>query len=161
MIPAHSSGAASTEAVRTGFRQAAPVVVAAALIMFSVFAGFVPAGEPTIVQEILAGTVDMVVNTPGGSDARRDGYAIRTATTSMDRPIITTVQQLAAERARLSGEQAALGKELEQTGRKLDNEKFLANAKPEVVASIRERNARAVAELARIEAALAGLPAAR
>ncbi|WP_068430441.1 carbamoyl-phosphate synthase large subunit [Piscicoccus intestinalis] len=55
-----------------------------------------PNGEPTIVQEILAGTVDMVVNTPGGSDARRDGYAIRTATTSMDRPIITTVQQLAA-----------------------------------------------------------------
>ncbi len=53
-------------------------------------------GEPTIVEEILAGTVDMVVNTPGSSDARRDGYAIRTATTSMDRPIITTVQQLAA-----------------------------------------------------------------
>ncbi|GAB96322.1 carbamoyl-phosphate synthase large subunit [Kineosphaera limosa] len=55
-----------------------------------------PHGEPTIVEEILAGTVDMVVNTPGSSDARRDGYAIRTATTSMDRPIITTVQQLAA-----------------------------------------------------------------
>jgi RND superfamily putative drug exporter len=35
-------------AVRTGFRQAAPVVVAAAAIMFSVFAGFVPAGEATI-----------------------------------------------------------------------------------------------------------------
>ncbi len=55
-----------------------------------------PGGEPTIVEEILAGTVDMVVNTPGSSDARRDGYAIRTATTSMDRPIITTVQQLGA-----------------------------------------------------------------
>ena len=55
-----------------------------------------PNGEPTIVEEILAGTVDMVVNTPGNGDARRDGYAIRTATTSMDRPIITTVQQLGA-----------------------------------------------------------------
>ncbi|SEK54678.1 putative drug exporter of the RND superfamily [Blastococcus sp. DSM 46786] len=48
MHEAHSHGAAPLEAIRTGFRQAAPVVVAAALIMFSVFAGFVPAGEPTI-----------------------------------------------------------------------------------------------------------------
>jgi putative drug exporter of the RND superfamily len=48
MHEAHSHGAASREAIRTGFRQAAPVVVAAALIMFSVFAGFVPAGEATI-----------------------------------------------------------------------------------------------------------------
>ena len=38
----------------------------------------------------------MVVNTPSGRDARADGYEIRAATTSMDRPIITTVQQLAA-----------------------------------------------------------------
>ncbi|WP_040160531.1 carbamoyl-phosphate synthase large subunit [Mobilicoccus massiliensis] len=55
-----------------------------------------PDGEPTIVAQILAGDVDMVVNTPGTGDARRDGYTIRTATTSMDRPIITTVQQLGA-----------------------------------------------------------------
>ncbi len=55
-----------------------------------------PGGEPTIVDQILAGDIDMVVNTPEGSDARKDGYAIRTATTSMDRPIITTVQQLGA-----------------------------------------------------------------
>jgi RND superfamily putative drug exporter len=48
MHEAHSHGAAPPEAIRTGFRQAAPVVVAAALIMFSVFAGFVPAGEATI-----------------------------------------------------------------------------------------------------------------
>jgi len=53
-------------------------------------------GEPTIVQRILDGEVDMVVNTPSGRDARADGYEIRAATTSMDRPIITTVQQLAA-----------------------------------------------------------------
>ncbi len=59
-----------------------------------------PNGEPTIVQRISAGDIDMVVNTPGsgagGSSSRADGYAIRTATTSMDRTIITTVQQLGA-----------------------------------------------------------------
>jgi carbamoyl-phosphate synthase large subunit len=53
-------------------------------------------GEPTIVARILAGEVDMVVNTPTGTAARHDGYEIRAATTSMDRPIITTVQQLGA-----------------------------------------------------------------
>ncbi|MCH8613135.1 carbamoyl-phosphate synthase large subunit [Arsenicicoccus dermatophilus] len=53
-------------------------------------------GEPTVVDLILAGQVDMVVNTPSGQKARADGYAIRTATTGMDKPIITTVQQLAA-----------------------------------------------------------------
>ena len=53
-------------------------------------------GEPTIVERITAGEVDMVVNTPSGPAARADGYEIRAATTSMDRPIITTVQQLAA-----------------------------------------------------------------
>ncbi|WP_029210444.1 carbamoyl-phosphate synthase large subunit [Arsenicicoccus bolidensis] len=55
-----------------------------------------PDGEPTIVDLILAGEVDMVVNTPTSQEARADGYTIRTATTSMDKPIITTVQQLAA-----------------------------------------------------------------
>jgi carbamoyl-phosphate synthase large subunit len=55
-----------------------------------------PDGEPTIVDRINGGEVAMVINTPGGGAARADGYAIRAATTSMDRPIITTVQQLAA-----------------------------------------------------------------
>jgi RND superfamily putative drug exporter len=48
MHEAHHRGLAAREAITTGFRQAAPVVVAAALIMFSVFAGFVPAGEATV-----------------------------------------------------------------------------------------------------------------
>jgi RND superfamily putative drug exporter len=48
MHEAHSHGAAPLEALRTGFRQAAPVVVAAALIMFAVFAGFVPGGDATL-----------------------------------------------------------------------------------------------------------------
>ncbi len=48
MHEAHHRGLAAKDAIVTGFKQAAPVVVAAALIMFSVFAGFVPAGEPTV-----------------------------------------------------------------------------------------------------------------
>jgi len=55
-----------------------------------------PDGEPTIVEMIAGGEIDMVINTPSGQDARADGYAIRAATTSLDRPIITTVQQLGA-----------------------------------------------------------------
>ncbi len=55
-----------------------------------------PDGEPTVVERILAGEVDMVVNTPSGPRARADGYEIRAAAIAMDRPIITTVQQLAA-----------------------------------------------------------------
>jgi carbamoyl-phosphate synthase large subunit len=55
-----------------------------------------PTGEPTIVERISAGDVDIVVNTPSGPAARLDGYEIRAATTTMDKPIITTVQQLAA-----------------------------------------------------------------
>jgi len=48
MHEAHSSGRSALDAVRTGFRQAAPVVVAAALIMFAVFAGFFTGDEATI-----------------------------------------------------------------------------------------------------------------
>jgi carbamoyl-phosphate synthase large subunit len=53
-------------------------------------------GEQSIVDLILGGEIAMVVNTPSGPSARADGYAIRAATTSMDRPIVTTVQELAA-----------------------------------------------------------------
>ena len=55
-----------------------------------------PDGEPTITQLILDGGVAMVVNTPSGRASRADGYDIRAATTTVDAPIITTVQQLAA-----------------------------------------------------------------
>ena len=68
-----------------------------------------PDGEPTIVQRILDGEVAMVVNTPSGQDARADGYEIRAATTSVDRPIITTVQQLAAA---VQGIEHALAREV-------------------------------------------------
>ncbi|WP_435735863.1 carbamoyl-phosphate synthase large subunit [Cellulosimicrobium sp. PMB13] len=55
-----------------------------------------PDGEPTIVDLITAGEVDMVINTPSGQGARADGYEIRAATTAADKPIATTVDQLAA-----------------------------------------------------------------
>jgi carbamoyl-phosphate synthase large subunit len=48
------------------------------------------------VERSRAGAVDMVVNTPTGRSARADGYEIRSAAIAMDRPIITTVQELAA-----------------------------------------------------------------
>ena len=49
---------------------------------------------PTIVDMITAGQVDVVVNTPTGAAARRDGYEIRAATTAADKPIFTTIAQL-------------------------------------------------------------------
>jgi len=53
-------------------------------------------GERSIVDQIAAGEVDVVVNTPSGAAARSDGYEIRAATTAADKPIFTTVAQLSA-----------------------------------------------------------------
>ncbi|WP_236791251.1 carbamoyl-phosphate synthase large subunit [Amycolatopsis sp. GM8] len=56
----------------------------------------IPPG-PNIVDVILAGGVNMVINTPyGNSGPRIDGYEIRTAAVSRDIPCITTVQGAAA-----------------------------------------------------------------
>jgi carbamoyl-phosphate synthase large subunit len=49
-----------------------------------------------VVPRILAGEVDLVVNTPFGVGARRDGYEIRTAAVSRGVPCITTIQGAAA-----------------------------------------------------------------
>jgi carbamoyl-phosphate synthase large subunit len=54
------------------------------------------AEEPSIVELINAGKVDVVINTPSGRSARADGYEIRTATVAADKPIFTTIAQLAA-----------------------------------------------------------------
>lgn len=59
-------------------------------------AGVGPDGERTIVQRILAGEVDLVVNTPFGVGPRLDGYEIRTAAVARDIPCMTTVQGLSA-----------------------------------------------------------------
>jgi carbamoyl-phosphate synthase large subunit len=57
-------------------------------------------GEPTVVQRILAGEIDLIVNTPFGTAdnaaPRADGYEIRTAAVASGVPCITTVQGLAA-----------------------------------------------------------------
>ncbi|GAB2544322.1 carbamoyl-phosphate synthase large subunit [Brachybacterium huguangmaarense] len=50
----------------------------------------------TIIDLIEAGDVDLVLNTPTGSAARHDGYEIRAAATSIDVPIITTLQEFQA-----------------------------------------------------------------
>ncbi|NJP64999.1 carbamoyl-phosphate synthase large subunit [Streptomyces spiramenti] len=55
-----------------------------------------PNGEPTIVQLIHAGQVDLIVNTPYGTGGRLDGYDIRTAAVSRGVPCLTTVQALSA-----------------------------------------------------------------
>jgi len=58
--------------------------------------GSSPTEGPTIVDLITAGEVDVVVNTPTGSAARKDGYEIRAATTAADKPIFTTLAQLSS-----------------------------------------------------------------
>lgn len=58
--------------------------------------GSSPTEGPTIVELITAGEVDVVVNTPTGSSARKDGYEIRAATTAADKPIFTTLAQLSS-----------------------------------------------------------------
>ena len=55
-----------------------------------------PAGEPTTVDAIMAGEIDLIVNTPYGVGPRVDGYEIRTAAVLKGVPCITTVQGLAA-----------------------------------------------------------------
>ncbi|MFC0540952.1 carbamoyl-phosphate synthase large subunit [Kutzneria chonburiensis] len=54
-------------------------------------------GEGNIVEKILAGEVDMIMNTPYGNHGPRvDGYEIRTAAVARDIPCITTVSGAAA-----------------------------------------------------------------
>ena len=59
-----------------------------------------PYGEPTVVTRILAGEVDLIVNTPFGSPGSPgpglDGYEIRTAAVRRGIPCVTTAAGLAA-----------------------------------------------------------------
>ena len=54
------------------------------------------AGEATTVDAIMAGEIDLIVNTPYGVGPRVDGYEIRTAAVIKGVPSITTVQGLSA-----------------------------------------------------------------
>ncbi len=58
-------------------------------------------GEPSIVDLINAGEVDIVINTPSGRSARADGIEIRTATVAADKPLFTTMATVAAAVASL------------------------------------------------------------
>ena len=50
----------------------------------------------SVVDLINAGKIDIVINTPSGRSARADGYEIRAATVAADKPIFTTIAELAA-----------------------------------------------------------------
>jgi carbamoyl-phosphate synthase large subunit len=71
-------------------------------------------GPGNVVERILAGDVDLVVNTPfgapGNSGPRLDGYEIRTAAVAAGIPCITTVQGMAAA---VQGVEALLAGDLE------------------------------------------------
>jgi carbamoyl-phosphate synthase large subunit len=54
------------------------------------------ADDPSIVELINAGKIDVVINTPSGRSARADGFEIRTATVAADKPLFTTIAQLGA-----------------------------------------------------------------
>ena len=62
--------------------------------------GKYPEGAGNIVEQILAGKVNLVLNTPfgspGNSGPRIDGYEIRTAAVQVGIPCLTTVQAVAA-----------------------------------------------------------------
>jgi RND superfamily putative drug exporter len=62
MHEAHTSGDGPLEAIRAGFRRSAPVVVAAALIMFGVFAGFATSPDPTLKSIAFALAVGILVD---------------------------------------------------------------------------------------------------
>ncbi|WP_448855695.1 carbamoyl-phosphate synthase large subunit [Corynebacterium camporealensis] len=53
--------------------------------------------QESIVDQILAGKVDLILNTPAGSaGARHDGYEIRSAAVNVGIPLVTTVQGVTA-----------------------------------------------------------------
>lgn len=58
--------------------------------------------SPSIVELIDQGEIDMVINTPSGHEERADGYEIRAATVTADKPIFTTVAALSAAVGALS-----------------------------------------------------------
>jgi carbamoyl-phosphate synthase large subunit len=60
--------------------------------------------EPSVVDLINAGEIDIVINTPSGRSARADGFEIRTATVAADKPLFTTIAQVGAAVASLESD---------------------------------------------------------
>jgi carbamoyl-phosphate synthase large subunit len=50
-----------------------------------------PLGEKTIVEQMVTGQIDLVINTPVGRGTRQDGWVIRTTAVQRSIPCITTV----------------------------------------------------------------------
>jgi len=71
-----------------------------ATVVRKLSSGVDPDGGPSIIGRILAGDIDLIINTPTGTtpggSPRADGYEIRTAAVHANIPCITTVQGLAA-----------------------------------------------------------------
>ena len=92
-----------------------------------------------------------------------DGFAVTTAITTASGVEIafdlSGTIDVAAERARLTKDRAAAEKEKAVNAGKLSNEAFTGKAPEPVIAKVRGRLAAAEAELVRIDAALAALPA--
>lgn len=57
--------------------------------------------SPSIVELVNRNEVDVVINTPSGGSSRADGYEIRAAAVAADKPLFTTIAQLAAAVASL------------------------------------------------------------
>jgi len=53
-------------------------------------------GSPNVMDLIRAGKVDLIINTPGAGQGRRDGYEIRRAAVDFCVPYITTIQAAVA-----------------------------------------------------------------
>ncbi|MCT1555322.1 valine--tRNA ligase [Corynebacterium sanguinis] len=114
----------------------------------------------------LAGQEDLVrsiakVESPEGEFEASASVEVRLSQATLDVALDTSgTVDIAAERKRLNKELAEAEKELENTGKKLGNESFLAKAPAEVVEKIKARREIAQAEFERISARLESLPEA-
>ena len=89
-------------------------------------------GRKTTVQAIMDGDLALVVNTPYGTGARRDGYEIRVAAVLANIPAITTVQGLAAAVEGIASLQAGPMKVKSIQEHVADLNKLLAGEPPKV-----------------------------
>ncbi|MCG9916227.1 MAG: valine--tRNA ligase [Phenylobacterium sp.] len=102
---------------------------------------------PVICQTLRVASVQAVDRAPDGAIP----FVVEGATLAL--PVAAFID-LAAERARLTKEIAALASDVERTAKKLDNADFVARAPEEVVEENRERMAEAQAAKGKLEAAL-------
>jgi carbamoyl-phosphate synthase large subunit len=92
-----------------GFELLATKGTAAALALAGVAVDEVDKGD-AVVGLVAGGELDLIVNTPQGRNARRDGYAIREAALRARVPCITTLSgaRAALSAIRTAGEEPAL-----------------------------------------------------